>query len=86
MKRKLITLGIAVLLLFSVAGLTACSGQHKIYEEGFFQYIIVGENSRFPQKGEDGVIAIVGLTESGEKQEVIDFPRTLKGKNVKFIG
>ncbi|KAI4453842.1 translation elongation factor g-related [Holotrichia oblita] len=73
-------------MLFGIFGLTACNGEHTIYEEGYFKYIIVGQNSRSPKNKADEVIAIVGFTESGLKQEVIDFPRIIDNKDVKFIG
>ena len=86
MVKKLTILGIAVLLLFSVAGLTACNRQHKVYEEGYFQYIVVGQNSDFPKNKADEGVAIIGLTESGKEQGFIDFPKTLAKKKVTHLG
>jgi uncharacterized repeat protein (TIGR02543 family) len=88
MKKKVMALGVLLVMAFSPFALTGCdlSGKHKVYESGYFQYIVVGENSRFPRKNEDGVVAIVGLTESGQEQEAIDFPRIICGKDVRYIG
>ena len=84
MVKRIVALGVVLIMCLSCA--SCLSGRHEIYEDGFFEYIIVGENSRFLKKGEDGVIAIVGLTESGKEQEVIDFPRTIDGKVVQRLG
>ena len=84
MFKKIICLVCIAMLSLSLFG--CLSSKHKIYEEGYFRYIIVGKNSRFPKDKKDEVIAIIGLTASGQEQEVIDFPRVLVGKNVKHIG
>lgn len=87
MAKKFLVLALAAIMILGIFGLSGCkSGKHNVYEEGYFQYIIVGENSSFPQKGEDGVVTIVGFTELGKEQEVIDFPREIDGKPVTKIG
>ncbi len=85
MKKRITVLGIVTVLL-SIFGLVGCSGEHKVYEDGYFQYIVVGENSRFPNKENKAIVAIVGFTDLGKEQEVIDFPTTIDGKEVKYIG
>ncbi len=58
----------------------------EIHEDGYFQYIIVGENNRNPDKDNSAVIAIVGFTLSGKQQEIIEFPREINGIPVQYIG
>ena len=57
----------------------------QIRYDGYFKYIIVGENSRY-QDENDNTLAIVGFTKSGLEQEVIDIPREINGKIVEHIG
>ncbi len=58
----------------------------EIHEDGYFQYVIVGENSRNPDKDNSAVVAVVGFTESGKQQEIIEFPREINGIPVQYIG
>lgn len=58
----------------------------EIFEDGLFRYIVVGENSRIPNGHSKAVIAIVGFTEFGKEQEVIEIPREIDGKTVQYIG
>jgi uncharacterized repeat protein (TIGR02543 family) len=87
MKEKILNLLIFLLIGFLMFTLSGCSETtHKIYESGFFEYVIVGKTSRFPKNEEDQVVAIVRLTELGQEQEIIDIPRMIDGKEVLFIG
>lgn len=71
--------------------LTACidlSGRNpnfKIYEDGYFQYIHLCDNSK-RQEQNDKSLVIVGFTESGLKQETLDIPSEINGYPVKRIG
>ena len=60
----------------------------EMHEDGYFQYIIMGNPSRYPFPNERGeaVVAIVGLTESGKEQEAIDIPREIDGMPVLRVG
>ena len=58
----------------------------EVKTDGFFKYVIVGENSRVPNLRNKAVVAIVGFTWSGEQQEIIDIPREIDGKPVRRIG
>lgn len=52
---------------------------------GYFRYIIVGENSRFQNK-EDTAAAIVGFSSLGAEQETIEIPEEIDGHAVEYIG
>ena len=71
--------------------LTACidlSGRNpnfKIYEDGYFQYIHLCDNSK-RQDQNDKSLVIVGFTESGMQQETLDIPAEINGYQVKRIG
>lgn len=84
MGKKLIGIAVAALMLFGIFGLSGCN-KHKVYEDGYFQYVVLGENSIY--LGEDSkAIAIVGFTKLGKEQEVIDLPRIIDGKPVIMVG
>lgn len=59
---------------------------YEVKRDGYFQYIIIGEQSRFPIQGSEAVVVIVGFTASGLEQEVIEIPREIDGKPVQRIG
>ena len=66
-----------------------CGQAFKPYEvkrDGYFQYIIIGEQSRFPRQGSEAAVVIVGFTTSGLEQEVIEIPREIDGIPVQQIG
>lgn len=75
MLKKLAYMGIALVMIFSVAGLLGCSGD-KILEDGYFQYIVI----------ENDEAAIVGLTKTGLEQEILVFPEMIGGKTVTTLG
>ena len=54
-------LTILLLFLFSSCVLTGCFRKDKVYENGYFQYIIVGENSRFPDKNNKAMMELLDL-------------------------
>ena len=75
------------MMAIMIITLPGCSKTtHKIYESGFFEYVIVGKTSRFPKNKADEVVAIIRLTEFGQEQETIDIPRMIDGKEVWYIG
>ena len=86
MKKKIMLWGLITVMLFLTTGLTACIQKHKIYEDGYWQYIVIGKNTHFPQNSEDCEVAIVGLTEIGKEQTSLDVPRTIDGMDVTHIG
>lgn len=57
----------------------------QIRTNGYFQYIIVGENSRHQDKNNDA-LAIVGLTAEGLMQENLVIPREIDGHTVEYVG
>ena len=89
MKAKHINLiFVAMLFLFITYAPTckACYDPLEEFSDGYFRYVVVSENSRFSDKGGNLVIAIIGFTELGLQQEVIDIPREIDGKPVRFVG
>lgn len=87
MRKKTISLLILLMMAFLILTLSGCMKiTHKIYESGFFEYVIVGKTGNFPKNKEDQVVAIVRLTELGQEQEIIDIPRMIDGKEVWYIG
>ena len=56
-----------------------------IYENGFFKYIHLGDNSG-SQNLNDRSLVIVGFTDLGQEQETLDIPRKIDGYEVKRIG
>lgn len=64
---------------------TGCSRGYKEYIDGYFQYIIVGENSDRPDKNNEAVVAIIDFSGLGSQQEVIDIPEEIGGKPVRYI-
>ncbi len=75
-----------VSLLFLLVGcITPKKRVPTIYEDGFFKYIYRGENSIY-QDINDKAIVIVGFTDLGLEQEVIDIPREINGEKVEQIG
>ena len=77
-----LALGIGVFIL----AINTCTLEKEVKTEGYFQYIVVGENSRVANCNNREVVAIVGFTNSGLEQEVIEIPRTIDGKPVQRIG
>ena len=61
--------------------LAFCQIKRKIHEDGYWQYIVIGGNSKDSRE-----VAIVGLTESGKEQEALDVPCTIKGIKVTSFG
>ena len=57
----------------------------KIYEDGYFQYIHLCDNSKKQDKNDKSLV-IVGFTESGMQQETLDIPNEINGYEVKRIG
>ena len=83
---------IVLLMSFVVLVIVACVSNAKMLNytvpiryDGYFQYIIVGENSRY-QDENNMSLAIVGFTESGLEQEALEIPREIEGKIVEHIG
>lgn len=73
-------------LLFLLSGcITPNKRTPTIYEDGYFKYIYRGENSIY-QDINDKAIVIVGFTDLGLEQEVIDIPREINGGHVEQIG
>ena len=85
MKKQVKIWGLIAIMLFLTMGFASCY-KHKIYEKGYWQYIVVGKNSLFPKNKDDIEVAIVGLTESGKEQEALDVPRTIDGMEVSSFG
>ncbi len=79
-------IALLIAFVFLTTGLTACIQNHKIYEDGYWQYIVIGKNTFFPQNSDDREVAIVGLTEIGKEQTSLDVPPTIDGMDVTHIG
>ena len=77
---------IAFAVWLILSGGCAIVKEFEIESEGYFEYIVMGEDSRFPTLGDKGVAAIVGLTESGMEQQTLDIPRQLGGRPVRYLG
>ena len=86
MKKKAALFSLTILLLFLATGLTACNERNRIFRYGYWQYIVVGKESRIPKNKNDSVIAVVGLTESGAEQLALDVPSAINGTEVAYLG
>ena len=87
MKAKHVT--VFIVIAFLVLGMSPdCIGRGPLEEfsDGYFRYVVVGEYRRNLDKDTPPVIAIIGFTELGLQQEVIDIPREIDGKPVLFVG
>ncbi|MGI6715325.1 MAG: InlB B-repeat-containing protein [Bacilli bacterium] len=76
------------LITFMMISLTSCfklAVQHKIHKFGYYEYIITGVNKRLPRGG-PAVVRIIGLTQSGLQQSVLDIPRTINDLPVVALG
>lgn len=58
----------------------------EIHEDGYFQYIILGESGPYSDNDVTDAVAIIGFSALGRQQEVIDFPKEIDGKPVCYIG
>jgi uncharacterized repeat protein (TIGR02543 family) len=76
MGKKLLTLGIAVVMLFSLAGLTACNSV-KIVETEYF-HVRLYKN--------EGYAVVWELTDLGKEQEILAVPMFIEGLPVKQLG
>ncbi len=82
-----LVLSFQALMLF--VGFRACQKALSPYEEyfdGYFKYIIVGEDAGKPKKNDKKYVAIIDFTAWGAEQEIIDVPREINGKPVRYIG
>ena len=87
MVKKGLNLVLLLMMVFLILTLSGCSKTtHRIYESGFFEYVIVGKTGHWPKNKADQAVAIIRLTELGQEQESIDIPRTIDGKEVWYIG
>ncbi|MCI8612181.1 MAG: InlB B-repeat-containing protein [Clostridia bacterium] len=89
MKAKHINLiFVAMLFLFMHYAPTckACYDPLEEFSDGYFRYVVVGEHNYFKDRDKGPLIAIIGFTELGLQQEIIDIPREIDGKPVMFIG
>ena len=94
-KKRNIVLEIVLALLICCVIVAALSGafvalwncspvEDDIQESGYFRYITVDESAT--DDPNELVVAIVGFTDEGQKQEAIDIPREIDGMPVKYIG
>ena len=61
-EKKIMLWGLITVMLFLTTGLVACNIDYKIYEDGYWQYIIIGKNNVYsPKNPDDREIAIVGF-------------------------
>lgn len=81
-----ISLQLVVLLFAFFAIKCSLDVKAKVYQDGYFQYIIVREDGGQSDKNNKAVVAVVGFTSSGLQQEVIDFPEEIDGKPLRYIG
>jgi uncharacterized repeat protein (TIGR02543 family) len=77
LKKRFLTFGIAVLMLFSLVGLTDCGNGKKIVETDYF---------RAELNKKDGYAIVLELTELGKEQEILAVPMFVEGLPVKQIG
>lgn len=85
MKKQVRIWGLIAIMLFLTTGFASCN-KHKIHEDGYWQYIVIGRQSNIPQNEDDSEVVIVGLTKSGKQQVTLDIPRTIDGMEVTRIG
>jgi uncharacterized repeat protein (TIGR02543 family) len=86
LKIFMLTMSLTLVVLLLACFATGCDRNLKVYQDGYFQYIIVEENGGQPDKNNKEVVAVVGFTSSGMQQEVIDFPEEIDGKPLLYIG
>jgi len=78
---------ILVLTLFGTfASCRSTLGPYKEYSDGYFRYIIVGENVGNPSIFNKPEIAIIGFYSLEEKEGIVDVPHEIDGKSVRHIG
>ena len=85
LSKNIIGLLLCSFLIASCDILSNDNPNFKIYEDGYFQYIHLCDNSK-RQDQKDKSLVIVGFTESGVEQETLDIPREINGYEVKRIG
>lgn len=98
MKKRIFASFLMIILIFMSFSVIACSSDGKrvsykefmnreVYEEGYFKYLLYSGVNAKPAEGKEIKAAIVGLTDEGQKREVLEIPRTV-GDNipVKQIG
>ncbi len=98
MKKRIFVSFLMIILIFMSFSVIACSSDGKrvsykefmnreVYEEGYFKYLLYSGVNAKPAEGKEIKAAIVGLTDEGQEQEVLEIPRTV-GDNipVKQIG
>lgn len=82
MKKEIKVWSLIAVIIFLTMGFASCQiFKRKIHEDGYWQYIVIGGNSKDSRE-----VAIVGLTESGKEQEALDVPCTIKGIKVTSFG
>lgn len=92
MKKRIFASFLMIILIFMSFSVIACSSDGKrmsyeefmnreVYEEGYFKYLLYSKINSKPVAGEKVKAAIVGLTDEGQKQEVLEIPRTV-GDNI----
>jgi hypothetical protein len=86
LKIFMLTISLTLVVLLLTCFVTGCNRNLKVYQDGYFQYVIVGENGGQPDENNKAVVAIVGFTSLGMQQEVIDFPEEIDGKPLLYIG
>lgn len=88
--KMIITLAAVVLIYYMVevflSGGCRLTKEAKVYEDGFFQYIVLGKSGPYSDNEVTDAVAIIGFTALGRQQEVIDFPKEIDGKPVCYIG
>ncbi|MDR3021231.1 MAG: hypothetical protein LBU60_00925, partial [Clostridiales bacterium] len=78
--KKVAILGLALMLMLPlVLGLVGCAA--KVYTSGFFEYKVYEDRQNKKQYA-----SIVGFSESGRQQEVLDIPREIDGIEVYALG
>jgi uncharacterized repeat protein (TIGR02543 family) len=83
--KRMIVVSVALMLMLPlVLGLVGCSTL-KVYTSGYFEYIITNRYGNAPQ-GEEKYVSIVGFSEVGREQEVLDIPREIEGMEVFMLG
>lgn len=84
----IVAIEIAICFMIGLAiVMSLVNGQKpKIFEEGFFQYVVITADTLVPVEQDELIIAIAGLTKSGLKQEVLESPREIDGKPVRLVG
>ncbi|MDR3021195.1 MAG: hypothetical protein LBU60_00745 [Clostridiales bacterium] len=81
-RKRVIVVSVALMLMLPLAmGLVGCNTLKTVYTSGYFEYTVYKD-----KQSNENIASIVGFSESGKQQEVIDIPREIDGIEVYALG